>query len=112
MSKYNTSKPSLAVVSIQGKHGVVLWSAGQINDEIALDGHDVDGLGLLDEASCENGIWVWEGRFQDKTDSYGTYPVPKGMFRAPTDSEWFHIRRNESPWHDGLWLQPHLLRVN
>jgi hypothetical protein len=112
MSKYNTSKPSLAVVSVQDGFGVVLWSVGHINDEIALDGPDAEALGLLDDVSCKTGIWVWEGHFRDVTDSYGTYPMPKGSFRPPTDAEWAHIRHNESPWHDGLWLQPHLLKVN
>jgi hypothetical protein len=110
--KYDSDKPSLAVVSVQGDSGVVLWSVGQINEEIEQDGPDVDALGLLDDVLRPTGIWVWGGRFREVTDEHGTYTMPKGAFREPTEAEWASIRRNESPWNDGLWLQPHLLRVN
>jgi hypothetical protein len=112
MTKYNTEKTSLAVVSVKHpKDGVVLWAAGQINDEIDADGYDADALGLLEGTVPETGIWVWEGRFRDVTDDFGTCSLPKGRFRAPTDAEWAKIQKNESPWNDGLWFKANLLQM-
>lgn len=110
-TKYDTKKPSRAVVALDGDQGVVLWAVGQINDEIKDDGHDADALGLIDDLVPATGIWVWEGFFKEQRDPFGTYTLPEGNFRAPTDAEWKAISRNESPWQDGLWYQSHLVRM-
>jgi hypothetical protein len=110
-TKYNVTKPSRAVVALNDEEGVVLWAVGAINDEILDDGNDADALGLLDRDKPDMGVWIWEGTFALTTDPFGTYSLPKGTFRKPTDVEWARITLNECPWQDALWLQTHLLKM-
>lgn len=109
-SQYDTNKASKAVLAVNNGIGTVLWAVGAINDELKGDGPDMDALGLLQDAP--HGISVWEGHYVEHKDPFGTYTVPRGKFRPPTDTEWSKIQKNESPWQDGLFLAPELIRVN
>jgi len=101
-SQYDVTKASKAVLAVNEGEGVVLWSVGAINDEVKGDGPDADALGLFQNAP--KGISIWEGHYVAHDDPFGTYTVPRGHFRAPTQMEWTKIQKGECPWLDGLFI--------
>lgn len=108
-SQYDPNKASKAVLAVNNGEGVVLWSVGAINDEVKGDGPNAEPLGLLQGAP--RGISIWEGYYVEHKDPFGTYTVPRGGFREPTEVEWAKIHKGECPWLDALFLEPSRLTM-
>jgi len=90
-----------ALIGFSKSGGFIIWFYGEILEhEIDALGASADELGITDNNSPDEGIWVWEGIFHYSRDWEGEYDVDvsTNCWREPTDEEWSLIRSNINPF--------------
>lgn len=100
------NKDSFAVVASDTRRMIVLYTGGPaVKMELDESGMDPEEILPVEEAG--DGISVWVGKTKWEPGPY-EYPddgetILDGEFRDPTDQEWEHIRKGESPWNEADW---------
>ncbi len=94
---------SLAVVAV-GAHGsTILWCVGRAIETEAdqLGTWDAEALGLEGDPA-QPGIYVWDGHYvyRHGRDLDDVDSEVVGVWRSPTDAEWWFIQRNKCPWRE------------
>jgi hypothetical protein len=90
--------PSRALCASLNDEGIILYYVGKdISSELEEQGSPELYCCGLDQ--CPDGLWVWEGRYIQRTYHDGAWEAePQGAFRKPTEEEWIKIKQNKCPW--------------